>query len=745
MAFLFCANENGSYNLNMILNTIKNPFFLLFTFSSLNVALFYFSEYVASPYLIGSGNNTFIGLNYLTYLSFTFNYLFGVSLSGLLLILCLLKFMKALRLTRAILILSIYLFASCLIPSHGLFSDMIFNRSFLILPMFFCLFVIDYLNRFQVALFLYDQIRRVFFKFIYTSKNMLLTLREKRGFNTGAPSSKFSNDLNSAQPSPSIVFESVSTSDNLVAKKEKVLNTSSVNLNDKKFIPGILGKSNKSFKKKKNIQNYSEIVSEIRSTRSKSFLNEPSREYFEDITNRIEEKLGDFRIEGKIINILKGPVVDTFELELGAGVKVSKITSSAEDLSLALLGAPIRIVYPMKGRTTVGIEVPRNPRDIIFLDQLINTKTFKENNLKLPLAMGKNAFGDPLIVDLASMPHMLVAGSTGAGKSVFINSVLMSLLIKLDPSKLRLILIDPKQLELALYAKLPHLVMPVVTDARMASASLMWAVIEMERRYSIMKALGVRNLESYNERVENIDRDIKESIGKFFNDRNDFHLPYIVVIVDEFADLILTKSGKEIENNICRLAAKARACGIHLIIATQRPSVDVITGLIKANFPTRVSFRVTSSVDSRTILNSVGAERLLGKGDMLYKHGVETLRCHSSYVDEVEIEKLTNRLDALKEDFDPEILEFLENGGESSLGDSSIDGVSSIEGRGGSEDDLYSKAVQTVVESRAASASMLQRRLKIGYNRAANLIDQMESNGVVGPAQGSKPRKVLQD
>ena len=438
-------------------------------------------------------------------------------------------------------------------------------------------------------------------------------------------------------------------------------------------------------------------------------------------------------------------VVDTFELELGAGVKVSKITSSAEDLSLALLGAPIRIVYPMKGRTTVGIEVPRNPRDIIFLDQLINTKTFKENNLKLPLAVGKNAFGDPLIVDLASMPHMLVAGSTGAGKSVFINSVLMSLLIKLDPSKLRLILIDPKQLELALYAKLPHLVMPVVTDARMASASLLWAVIEMERRYSIMKALGVRNLESYNERVQSIDGNIKESIGKFFNDQNDFHLPYIVIIVDEFADLILTKSGKEIENNICRLAAKARACGIHLIIATQRPSVDVITGLIKANFPTRVSFRVTSSVDSRTILNSVGAERLLGKGDMLYKHGVETLRCHSSYVDEVEIEKLTNRLDALKEEFDPEILEFLENGGENSLGESSIDGVSSHDGRGGSEDDLYSKAVQTVVESRAASASMLQRRLKIGYNRAANLIDQMESNGVVGPAQGSKPRKVLQD
>lgn len=493
-----------------------------------------------------------------------------------------------------------------------------------------------------------------------------------------------------------------------------------------------------------NPGDYSKIVNFFSSTRRRDFVNEPSRSYFEDITNRIEDKLKDFKIIGEIINILKGPVVDTFELELGPGVKVSKITSSAEDLSLALLGAPLRIVYPMKGRTTVGIEVPRNPRDIIFLDQLVNSREFKETSHQLPLAMGKDAFGDPLLVDLASMPHMLVAGSTGAGKSVFINSVLISLLIKLDPSKLKLILIDPKQLELALYSKLPHLIMPVVTEASKASASLLWAVQEMERRYSIMKTLGVRNIEGYNDKIKSGDKSCIDSVSKFF-DGQDFELPYIVVIVDEFADLILTKSGKEIETNICRLAAKARASGIHLIIATQRPSVDVITGLIKSNFPTRVSFRVTSSVDSRTILNSVGAERLLGKGDMLYKHGVETLRCHSSFVDEVEIEKLTNRLSELSDGFDPAVIDFLESGGDLTDSPYSSPGL----GGGGDSlsggDELYGAAVKLVAESRAASASMLQRRLKVGYNRAANLIEKMEDNGVVGPAQGSKPRKVLID
>jgi hypothetical protein len=550
--------------------------------------------------------------------------------------------------------------------------------------------------------------------------------------------------------SSSIKRESVSN--NYLIREESIIKQSSViadnNFNTKKILN--FKKNTKNFSRSKFLtkkfkdSNYENIVDLFSSVRRRDFSNEPSRSYFDDITTRIEEKLKDFKITGEIINILKGPVVDTFELELGPGVKVSKITSSAEDLSLALLGAPLRIVYPMKGRTTVGIEVPRNPRDIIFLDQLVNSKEFKGANHLLPLAMGKDAFGDPLIVDLTSMPHMLVAGSTGAGKSVFINSVLISLLIKLDPNKLKLILIDPKQLELALYSNLPHLAMPVVTDANRASTSLLWAVQEMERRYSIMKTLSVRNIEGYNDKIKTKDKELLNLVSKFFESGEDYQLPYIVIIVDEFADLILTKSGKEIETNICRLAAKARASGIHLIIATQRPSVDVITGLIKSNFPTRVSFRVTSSVDSRTILNSVGAERLLGKGDMLYKHGVETLRCHSSFVDEVEIEKLTNRLSELSSGFDPVVIDFLENGGDLSDSPYGQNYSSHKDGLNGN-DELYGAAVKLVAESRAASASMLQRRLKIGYNRAANLVEKMEENGVVGPSQGSKPRKVLID
>ena len=468
----------------------------------------------------------------------------------------------------------------------------------------------------------------------------------------------------------------------------------------------------------------------------------PGNDYFQKIIDRIEEKLLEFKIDGKIINILKGPVVDTFELELGSGVKVSKVTSSAEDLSLALYGAPIRIVYPMKGRTTVGIEVPRNPREVIYLDELLNTREFKNTSDRLPLAMGKDAFGLPFIVDLVGMPHMLVAGATGAGKSVFINTILVSLLVKKTPEEMKLILIDPKQLELALYSTLPHLIMPVVTDAKRASLSLLWAVDEMERRYSILKEVGVRNIDGYNDKLTN-EPQIAGKIQHFFkDDERSYRLPYIVVIVDEFADLILTKAGKEIENNICRLAAKARAAGIHLIIATQRPSVDVITGLIKSNFPTRVSFRVTTSIDSRTILNSVGAERLLGKGDMLYKHGVDTIRVHSSFVDEVEIEKLTYSLAQFETGFDEEVIEFLENGGEKEKDPYSFGShLPTLKEDAG--DELFDQAVEIVTECRSASASMLQRRLKVGYNRAANLVELMEEKGIVGPAQGSKPRKVL--
>ena len=471
-------------------------------------------------------------------------------------------------------------------------------------------------------------------------------------------------------------------------------------------------------------------------------FSQPEDKYFHDIISKIQAKLGEFKIQGQIINVLKGPVVDTFEWELGPGEKVSRLTSIAEDLSLALSGSPIRMVYPMKGRTTVGIEVPRNPRDFIFLDEIIGSKDFTSTSHQLPLAMGKDAFGEPVVVDLAAMPHMLVAGSTGAGKSVFINSVLVSLLIKKSPNQMKLILIDPKQLELALYSRLPHLIMPVITEAKTAATALLWACQEMERRYSIMSEFGVRNIEGFNHKLKSAARPALDKISKFyeFATEDTYELPYIVVIIDEFADLILTQKGKEIETHICRLAAKARAAGIHLMIATQRPSVDVITGLIKSNFPTRVSFRVTSSTDSRTILNAMGAEKLLGKGDMLYKQGVDTTRIHSAYIEELEIESLTEKLSEMSPSFDPNVMEFLENGGE----EEPVASVSMRDGEtAGGKDDKYDEAVRVVLEHRSASASLLQRRLGVGYNRAANLIEEMESKGVVGPAQGSKPRKVL--
>lgn len=489
-------------------------------------------------------------------------------------------------------------------------------------------------------------------------------------------------------------------------------------------------------------EKYYGLVNGLNGKKSEQRILHPDDKYFQDIINKIHSKLAEFKIEGRIINVLKGPVVDTFEWELGAGEKISKLTSAAEDLSLALLGAPIRMVYPMKGRGTVGIEVPRNPREIIFLDEIISSKEYLSSSHQLPLAMGKDAFGEPVVVDLAAMPHMLVAGATGAGKSVFINSILMSLLIKKSPAQMKLILVDPKQLELALYARLPHLIMPVITDAKTASIALLWAVQEMERRYSIMTQMGVRNIEGFNHKLKKADPAILANLRKFYEYETEdtYELPYIVVIVDEFADLILTASGKDIENNICRLAAKARAAGIHLVIATQRPSVDVITGLIKSNFPTRVSFRVTSPVDSRTILNAMGAEKLLGKGDMLYKYGVDTTRIHSSYVEEEDIEAITDKLAEIAPTFNDHVMDFLANGGEepgeiitTANKDASADG----------KDEKYDEAVRVVIEHRSASASLLQRRLGVGYNRAANLIEEMEANGVVGPAQGSKPRKVL--
>lgn len=491
-----------------------------------------------------------------------------------------------------------------------------------------------------------------------------------------------------------------------------------------------------------NDDKYYDLVNLGSQKKGEAKFQQPEDAYFHNIINKIQAKLGEFKIQGQIVNVLKGPVVDTFEWELGVGERVARLINTSEDLSLALSGAPIRIVYPMKGRTTVGIEVPRNPREFIYLDEVISSKDFANSNHQLPLAMGKNAFGEPVSYDLAAMPHMLVAGSTGAGKSVFINSILVSLLIMKSPNQMKLILIDPKQLELALYSRLPHLLMPVITEPKTAATSLLWACQEMERRYSLMSEFQVRNIGGFNHKVKNASNEALDKIRKYYEYEasDSYELPYIVIIVDEFADLILSAKGKEIETHINRLAAKARAAGIHLIVATQRPSVDVITGVIKSNFPTRVSFRVTSQQDSRTILNVMGAEKLLGKGDMLYKFGVDMIRIHSAYIEEAEIEALTEKLSEMSPEFNPHIMDFLENGGEE---EPEVGAIQRDSEGGGDADDKYDEAVRIVIEHRSASASLLQRRLSVGYNRAANLIDQMEANGVIGPAQGSKPRKVL--
>lgn len=485
-----------------------------------------------------------------------------------------------------------------------------------------------------------------------------------------------------------------------------------------------------------------ELISCIVAKNQTNQISDPSDNYFHTIAKAIEEKLKEFNISAHVINVLKGPVVDTFELELGAGVKVAGVTNRTDDLSLALMGAPIRMVYPMKGKSTIGIEVPRNPRDVIYLDEVLKSPHFNNPSYRLPIAMGKDAYGDPAVIDLASTPHLLVAGTTGAGKSVFVNTLLVSLIIKFSPKKLRLIMLDPKQLELALYARLPHLIMPVVTDPQIASVALLWAIDEMERRYSLLKDFGVKNIDGFNKKVQTAGTDLTCRITKYYPDAEvvDFELPFIVVVVDEFADLMLSKSGKAIEVSISRLAAKARASGIHIVLATQRPSTDIITGVIKANFPTRVSFRVFTNIDSRVILDGMGAEKLLGKGDMLFKQGIDILRMHSAYVHEDEIEALVTKLSTLPSQFDTDAMEFIEKNG---VVDTDVEGITTDGEGGGLKDEKYDEAVRCVAMHRVASASFLQRRLGVGYNRAANLIEEMERHGVVGPAQGSKPRKVL--
>lgn len=454
----------------------------------------------------------------------------------------------------------------------------------------------------------------------------------------------------------------------------------------------------------------------------------------------LEKRLADFRVEGKVTAVKPGPVVTMYEFKPGPGVKVNSITNLSDDLALALSAQSVRIVAPVPGRDVVGIEIPNNRRQKVFLREIIEADVFEDEKYRIPIAIGKDILGEPMVADLKKMPHLLVAGATGSGKSVFINTVICSLLYKFTPDELRLILVDPKQLELNHYNNLPHLLLPVVFEPKKASQALKWAVNEMENRYRLIARSGMRDIAGYNEKLESIGEEALTELIRRAPDGHDLfpegteaeHLPQIVIVIDELADLMMTAKS-EVESSICRLAQKARAAGIHLILATQRPSVDVVTGLIKANLPSRISFRLSSKNDSRTIFDSMGAERLVGNGDMLFMPpGESTLvRMHGAFIDESEVEDIA---DFWREQSDPDYREA------EILADDEDEGGIEFDD---AEDSLFGDALDIAFNSGCISASMLQRRLRVGYNRAARMVELMESKGIVGPADGSKPREVL--
>ncbi|MGO9605912.1 MAG: DNA translocase FtsK 4TM domain-containing protein [Candidatus Binataceae bacterium] len=452
----------------------------------------------------------------------------------------------------------------------------------------------------------------------------------------------------------------------------------------------------------------------------------------------LEQKLGDFGVEGRVVEVQPGPVVTMYKFEPGSGIKVSQIVNLSDDLSMALRAAAVRIQAPVPGEAVVGIEVPNRKRERVYLREILEAEEFQAENSQLTIALGKDIAGRPVAADLARMPHLLIAGATGTGKSVSIHTMIAAILFNATADDVRFILIDPKMLELSVYENIPHMLVPVVVDPGKAAAALLWATQEMETRYLMMREFGVRNIDNYNQALATgakpVDvRPIPTADGEE-NAQPIEHrkLPKIVIVIDELADLLLSE-GKTIERDISRLAAKARAAGIHLILATQRPSVDVITGLIKANLPARISFQVTSRVDSRTILDAIGAERLLGAGDMLFMPpgSAKLRRLHGPFVSEHEIRKLT---DFLREQGAPDYhLEILETKppGEDDGGPGSDE-----------HDEMYDEAVRIVMETNQASISMIQRRLRIGYNRAARMVEQMEREGIVMPADGAKPREV---
>ncbi len=447
----------------------------------------------------------------------------------------------------------------------------------------------------------------------------------------------------------------------------------------------------------------------------------------EHTAERLVEVLRSFGVETRVVDISRGPTVTRYELQPSAGVKISKITSLADDIALNLAAAGVRIEAPIPGKAAVGIEVPNRTGKVVRVRDLLESPVFSNSKSKLTVALGKDIAGNAIVTDISKMPHGLIAGSTGSGKSVCINSLIMSILYKASPDEVKLIMVDPKVVELAVYNGIPHLLVPVVTDPRKAAGTLGWAVSEMENRYRMFAASNVRDIDGYN-RVAEVNEEMKR-------------LPRIVIIIDELADLMMT-APKEVEDSINRIAAKARAAGMHLIIATQRPSVDVVTGVIKANIPTRIAFMVSSQVDSRTILDSAGAEKLLGKGDMLFNPAgaIKPSRIQGCFITDGEVEAVVDYVKAdHSAEYDQEIISEIERQsvlGKKDHGAGGEDGAEEV-------DSMFSSAVDCVIEMGQASTSMLQRKLKLGYARAARLMDEMEERGIIGGYEGAKPRAVL--
>ncbi len=462
----------------------------------------------------------------------------------------------------------------------------------------------------------------------------------------------------------------------------------------------------------------------------------PDWKTLEENAKVLEEKLADFGVEGKVVAIAPGPVITTYEYAPAPGIKISRIVNLADDLSMALKAISIRVIAPIPGKAAIGVEVPNKNREPVSIRAVLESEAFSAAPSPLSIALGKDTNGQPVVANLARMPHLLIAGATGTGKSVCINSLLSSLLYRNTPEELRLLLIDPKRIELSTYEGIPHLIHPVVTDPKMATRALRWAVQEMELRYQLLAEKNARNIEGYNRALakertkgEKAGAERVEDDGRLRH----HHLPYVVIVIDELADLMMVAS-REVEESITRLAQMARAAGLHLVLATQRPSVDVLTGIIKANIPTRISFQVSSRIDSRTILDGSGAESLLGSGDMLFlPPGTAKLqRIHGAFISDVEVQRVTEFWKAQKRAEDPlsDRVDFQDSSSASDLSEMEMD-------------EKYEEAVEIVLETRQASISMLQRRLRVGYNRAARMIEVMEQQGIVSESDGIKPREVI--